>query len=56
MDGVTTVITGNCGLSRTNLQQYFSLLDSLHLAVNAGSLIGRNDAQSRYGKCKPPPN
>ncbi|HNP21633.1 MAG TPA: D-aminoacylase [Panacibacter sp.] len=45
MDGVTTVITGNCGLSRTNLQQYFSLLDSLHLAVNAGSLIGHNDVR-----------
>ena len=34
-DGVTTVITGNCGLSKVNLQQYFGLLDSLHLSINA---------------------
>ena len=42
-DGVTTVITGNCGLSKVNLQQYFGLLDSLHLSINAASLIGHND-------------
>lgn len=45
MDGVTTVITGNCGLSKTDLGKYFSFLDSLHLAINAGSLIGHNDVR-----------
>lgn len=45
MDGVTTVITGNCGLSKTDLQKYFSFLDSLHLSINAGSLIGHNDVR-----------
>lgn len=45
MDGVTTVITGNCGLSKTNLKQYFSLIDSVHLAINVASLIGHNDVR-----------
>jgi N-acyl-D-amino-acid deacylase len=45
MDGVTTVITGNCGLSKTNLKQYFTLIDSVHLAINVGSLIGHNDVR-----------
>lgn len=39
-DGVTTVVTGNCGSSRPNLSRYFRTLDSLHLAVNTASLIG----------------
>ena len=42
-DGVTTVITGNCGLSKTNLHQYFGFLDSLHLSINTASLVGHND-------------
>lgn len=45
MDGVTTVITGNCGLSKTNLKQYFALVDSVHLAINVASLIGHNDVR-----------
>jgi N-acyl-D-amino-acid deacylase len=45
MDGVTTVITGNCGSSKTDLKEYFSFIDSLHLAINAGSLIGHNDVR-----------
>ncbi|MCC2546577.1 D-aminoacylase [Hymenobacter sp. BT175] len=39
-DGVTTVITGNCGSSRPDLGRYFSFLDSLHLSVNVASLVG----------------
>lgn len=39
-DGVTTVVTGNCGSSRPNLRRYFRQLDSLHLSVNAASLVG----------------
>jgi N-acyl-D-amino-acid deacylase len=45
MDGVTTVITGNCGLSVTDLKKYFSLIDSVHLSVNVASLIGHNDVR-----------
>jgi len=44
-DGVTTVITGNCGSSNTNLKQYFASLDSIKLAINVASLIGHNDVR-----------
>jgi N-acyl-D-amino-acid deacylase len=44
-DGVTTVITGNCGLSRVDLGAYFKMLDSLHLSINVASLIGHNDVR-----------
>lgn len=39
-DGVTTVITGNCGSSRLTLGGYFQVLDSARLSVNVASLIG----------------
>ena len=45
LDGVTTVITGNCGLSKTNLAAYFNLIDSIKLSVNVASLIGHNDVR-----------
>jgi N-acyl-D-amino-acid deacylase len=45
MDGVTTVITGNCGLSVTDLKKYFLLIDSVHLSINVASLIGHNDVR-----------
>ncbi|MDE3234977.1 MAG: D-aminoacylase [Bacteroidota bacterium] len=44
-DGVTTVITGNCGSSYTNIGQYFKTLDSIHLSINTASLIGHNDVR-----------
>ena len=44
-DGVTTVITGNCGDSEVDLNRYFHFLDSLKLSVNVGSLIGHNDVR-----------
>ncbi|MCC3157495.1 D-aminoacylase [Hymenobacter sp. 15J16-1T3B] len=39
-DGVTTVVTGNCGSSRLDLRRYFRLLDSTRLSVNVASLVG----------------
>ena len=45
LDGVTTVITGNCGSSNTNLAAYFSLLDSIKMSINIASLIGHNDVR-----------
>jgi N-acyl-D-amino-acid deacylase len=45
MDGVTTVVTGNCGSSNLDLGKYFSMLDSLHLSINVASLIGHNDVR-----------
>jgi len=44
-DGVTSVVTGNCGSSNTNLQSYFQKMDSLKLSINIASLIGHNDVR-----------
>ncbi|MDB5153581.1 MAG: D-aminoacylase [Mucilaginibacter sp.] len=44
-DGVTTVITGNCGTSNIDIKKYFKLLDSIKLSVNVGTLIGHNDVR-----------
>ncbi|MCX6331243.1 MAG: D-aminoacylase [Bacteroidetes bacterium] len=41
-DGVTTVITGNCGGSAENLNKYFNVLDSIGVSINIASLIGHN--------------
>ncbi len=46
-DGVTTVVTGNCGLSNVNLKKYFTFIDSLKLSVNVASLIGHNDVRKQ---------
>lgn len=44
-DGVTSVITGNCGSSHTDLGRYFFQLDSMKISINVGSLIGHNDVR-----------
>jgi len=44
-DGVTTVVTGNCGASQVNMARYFGMLDSLKLSINVASLIGHNDVR-----------
>ena len=41
-DGVTTVITGNCGGSASSLKNFFQRIDSLHPSINIASLIGHN--------------
>jgi N-acyl-D-amino-acid deacylase len=41
-DGVTTVITGNCGGSAENLKTYFNTIDSIGTSINVASLIGHN--------------
>ncbi len=42
-DGVTTCITGNCGLSNTDIAKYLQWIDSLKLSINVATLIGHND-------------
>ncbi|MEJ7736266.1 MAG: D-aminoacylase [Chitinophagaceae bacterium] len=42
-DGVTTVITGNCGSSKVDISSYVRFINSLKLSVNTASLIGHND-------------
>ena len=44
-DGVTTVITGNCGSSWSNLDKYFKYVDSIKLSINVAALIGHNDVR-----------
>lgn len=41
-DGVTSVVTGNCGGSNANIAQYFSRLDSIKTSINVATLIGHN--------------
>jgi N-acyl-D-amino-acid deacylase len=41
-DGVTTVITGNCGGSVDDLENFFWRLDSIKTAINVASLVGHN--------------
>ncbi|MFB3828370.1 MAG: amidohydrolase family protein [Bryobacteraceae bacterium] len=42
MDGVTTLITGNCGGSERDLAAFFARLEKLGTGLNVGSLIGHN--------------
>lgn len=44
-DGVTSVVAGNCGSSRIDLAKYFTMIDSMKLAINVASLIGHNDVR-----------
>ena len=44
-DGVTTVVTGNCGGSNIDVRKYFSILDSLKISINVATLIGHNDVR-----------
>lgn len=41
-DGVTTVVTGNCGGSADDLKKFFWQLDSMKTSINIASLVGHN--------------
>jgi N-acyl-D-amino-acid deacylase len=45
LDGVTTVITGNCGSSELNLAQWFAKIEKLGLGINVASLVGHNSVR-----------
>lgn len=45
LDGVTTVVTGNCGSSQVDLGRYLEQIDSLGPSVNVVSLVGHNDVR-----------
>lgn len=47
MDGVTTVVTGNCGGSNVDMAMYFKKIDSVKNSVNIASLIGHNSVRNR---------
>jgi len=44
-DGVTSVVTGNCGGSHTDMPRYFAQLDSVKMGINVATLIGHNDVR-----------
>ena len=41
-DGVTSVVTGNCGGSNLDIKDYFHRLASIKTSINVASLIGHN--------------
>ncbi len=41
-DGVTTVVTGNCGGSADDLKKFFWRIDSMKTSINIASLVGHN--------------
>lgn len=41
-DGVTSVVTGNCGGSNEDISHYFKRLDSIKTSINVATLIGHN--------------
>ena len=45
MDGVTTVVTGNCGGSRVKVGQWFAELEKTELGLNVATLIGHNSVR-----------
>jgi N-acyl-D-amino-acid deacylase len=45
LDGVTSVVTGNCGGSKVNMAKYFRQLDSVKMSINVASLIGHNSVR-----------
>jgi N-acyl-D-amino-acid deacylase len=46
LDGVTTVVTGNCGSSTLNLPAWFAKLSALGIGINVASLVGHNSVRS----------
>jgi N-acyl-D-amino-acid deacylase len=47
MDGVTTVVTGNCGGSYRNLAESFARLEKQGIGLNVASLVGHNTVRSQ---------
>lgn len=45
-DGVTTVVTGNCGGSEADIPLFFKRLDSAGSAINVATLIGHNTVRA----------
>jgi len=47
LDGVTSVVTGNCGGSNVDIAGYFHQLDSVKTSINVATLIGHNSVRSK---------
>jgi N-acyl-D-amino-acid deacylase len=46
-DGVTSVVTGNCGSSSTDIARFFFQLDSVRTTINVATLIGHNSVRRK---------
>jgi len=46
LDGVTTVVTGNCGGSNVRVKEWFDKLSQLGLGLNVSTLIGHNSVRA----------
>jgi N-acyl-D-amino-acid deacylase len=53
--GVTTVITGNCGRSAPDMAEFFRKLERLKLAINVATLIGHNTIRQQVCGARPKP-
>lgn len=45
--GVTTIVTGNCGGSRTDVAQFFRELEEIRVAIHVATLVGHNSVRMR---------
>jgi N-acyl-D-amino-acid deacylase len=50
LDGVTSIITGNCGGSEDNLTEFYRKLMKTGISVNLGSFIGHNNVRRQVMK------
>jgi N-acyl-D-amino-acid deacylase len=45
--GVTTIVTGNCGSSSTEVAKFFTELDETKCAINVATLVGHNSVRRK---------
>ena len=45
--GVTTIVTGNCGGSRTDVAAFFREIDAAKCAINVATLVGHNSVRQK---------
>lgn len=56
LDGVTSVVTGNCGASEVQAGAYLARIDSLRPSINVATLIGHNSVRRAVmGNANRPP-
>jgi len=55
LQGVTTVITGNCGRSAPDIAAFFHKLAGLKMAINVATLVGHNTLRQQVCGARPKP-